>query len=48
MGGVVERSKIDQIERVLNRELKERFAAGAVQRGVLLQHGDDPAIARDS
>jgi Peptidase family S41/N-terminal domain of Peptidase_S41 in eukaryotic IRBP len=40
----VERSEIAQIERVLNHELKERFAAGAVQRGVLLQHGDDPAI----
>jgi hypothetical protein len=45
MGGAVERSEIDQIERVLNRELKERFVAGSVQRGVLLQHGDDPAIA---
>jgi Peptidase family S41/N-terminal domain of Peptidase_S41 in eukaryotic IRBP len=44
MGGAVERAEIDQIERVLNHELKERFAAGAVQRGVLLQHGDDPAI----
>jgi Peptidase family S41/N-terminal domain of Peptidase_S41 in eukaryotic IRBP len=40
----VERSEIAQIERVLNHELKERFAAGSVQRGVLLQHGDDPAI----
>jgi hypothetical protein len=45
MGGAVERSEIDQIERVLNRELKGRFAAGAVQRGVLLQHGDEPGIA---
>jgi Peptidase family S41/N-terminal domain of Peptidase_S41 in eukaryotic IRBP len=43
-GGTVERAEIDQIERVLNHELKERFAGGAVQRGVLLQHGDDPAI----
>jgi hypothetical protein len=42
----VERSEIAQIERVLNHELKERFAAGAVQRGVLLQHGDDPAVGR--
>ncbi|MGH3179704.1 MAG: S41 family peptidase, partial [Streptosporangiaceae bacterium] len=25
-------------------ELRERFLAGAVQRAVLLQHGDDPAI----
>ncbi len=44
MGGTVERAEIDQIERVLNHELRERFAGGAVQRGVLLQHGDDPAI----
>ena len=40
----MERAEIDQIERVLNHELKERFAGGAVQRGVLLRHGDDPAI----
>ena len=40
----MERAELDQIERVLNHELKERFAPGAVQRGVLLQHGDDPAI----
>jgi Peptidase family S41/N-terminal domain of Peptidase_S41 in eukaryotic IRBP len=44
MGGTVERAETDQIERVLNHELKERFAGGAVQRGVLLRHGDDPAI----
>jgi hypothetical protein len=44
MGGTVERAEVDQIERVLNHELKERFAGGAVQRGVLLQYGDDPAI----
>jgi hypothetical protein len=31
---------------VLSHELQERFAAGAVQRGVLLQHGDDPAVGR--
>ena len=42
----MERSEIAQIERVLNHELKERFAAGAVQRGVLLQHGEDPAIGQ--
>src|ERR1700722_5948808 len=33
------------VERVINHELRERFAAGAVLRGVLLQHGDDPEIA---
>jgi len=44
MGGTVERAEKDQIERAINHELKERFAAGAVQRAVLLEHGDDPAI----
>ncbi len=40
----MERAEKDQIERVINHHLQERFAAGAVQRAVLLEHGDDPAI----
>jgi len=32
------------VERVINHEMQERFGAGAVQRAVLLQHGDDPAV----
>jgi hypothetical protein len=40
----VERAEKDQIERIINHGLKERFAAGAVQRAALLEHGDDPAI----
>jgi hypothetical protein len=40
----VERAEHDQLERVINHELKERFAEGSVQRAVLLEHGDDPAI----
>ena len=40
----MERAELDQIERVINHELRERFLAGAVERAVLLQHGDDPAI----
>ena len=40
----MERAEQDQVERAINHELKERFAEGAVQRAVLLQHGDDPAI----
>jgi hypothetical protein len=32
------------VERVINHEMQERFGAGVVQRAVLLQHGDDPAI----
>jgi peptidase S41-like protein len=44
IGGTVERAEQDQLERVINHELTERLAAGAVQRAVVLQHGDDPAI----
>ena len=44
MGGTVERAEKAQIERVINHQLKERFGMGAVQRAVLLEHGDDPAI----
>ena len=40
----MERAELDQIERVINHELRERFLPGAVERAVLLQHGDDPAI----
>ncbi len=40
----MERAELDQIERVINHELRERFLTGAVQRAVLLQHGEDPAI----
>jgi hypothetical protein len=40
----VERAEKAQIERVINHNLKERFAAGAVQRAVLLEYGEDPAI----
>jgi hypothetical protein len=40
----VEQAEISRIERIINRELKERFGVGAVRRAVLLQHGDDPAI----
>ena len=40
----MERAEKNQIERVINHELKERFPAGAVRRAVLLEHGDDPAI----
>jgi hypothetical protein len=44
MGGAVERAEKDQIERVINHAVKDRFTAGAVQRAVLLEHGDDPGI----
>jgi Peptidase family S41/N-terminal domain of Peptidase_S41 in eukaryotic IRBP len=44
MGGTVERADKAQIERVINHELKRWFSEGTVQRAVLLDHGDDPAI----
>jgi len=40
----VEQGELDQIERVINHELRTRFLTGAVERAVLLQYGDDPAI----
>ena len=40
----MDRAELDQIERVINYELRERFTADAVRRAVLLQHGDEPEI----
>ena len=40
----MDRAELDQIERVINHELSERFTPGAVRRAVLLQHGDEPEI----
>src|SRR5690349_22022704 len=40
----MERAEQAMVERVINREMQKRFSAGAVQRAVLLQHDDDPAI----
>jgi hypothetical protein len=40
----MERGEQAMVERVINHEIQERFSAGAVQRAVLLQHDDDPAI----
>ena len=37
-------AEASRIERVINRELAERFPGGAVLRAVLRQHDDDPAI----
>jgi Peptidase family S41/N-terminal domain of Peptidase_S41 in eukaryotic IRBP len=44
MGGAVERAEQEQVQRVIDHEIKDRFPDGAVRRAVLLQHGDDPAI----
>ena len=40
----MDRAELDQIERAINHELRERFTADAVKRAVLLQHGDEPEI----
>jgi peptidase S41-like protein len=40
----MERAGLGMAERAINHEMNERFAAGAVRRVVLLQHGEDPAI----
>ena len=40
----MEQSVKEQAERAVNHFLADIFAAGAVQRAVLLKHGDDPAI----
>jgi Peptidase family S41/N-terminal domain of Peptidase_S41 in eukaryotic IRBP len=44
MGGTVERADKDQIERVINHTMKERFGLGTAEQAVLLEYGDDPAI----
>jgi hypothetical protein len=44
MGGTVERAEKEQIERVITHGLREWFSQDAVQRVVLLEHGEDPAI----
>ena len=40
----MEQAEQAMVERVINHVMQERFGAGAVQRAVLLQHGDDPAV----
>jgi hypothetical protein len=40
----VERADKDQIERVINHNVKKWFGEGVVERAALLEDGDDPAI----
>ena len=40
----MDQAETSRIERVINRELGERFPDGAVLRGEVRQHDDDPAI----
>jgi hypothetical protein len=44
MGGTVERAEKDQIERVINHTMKERFGLETAEQAVLLEYGDNPAI----
>jgi hypothetical protein len=40
----VDQAELEQLQRAINHEMRERFALGSAQRAVLLQPGDDPAI----
>jgi hypothetical protein len=40
----VDQAELEQLQRAINHEMRERFGAEAVQRAVLLWPGDDPAI----
>jgi peptidase S41-like protein len=40
----VERDEREQLNRVVDHEVKGHFPAGAVRRAVLLRHGDEPGI----
>lgn len=40
----MEQAELDQLERLVDHEIKARFPDGAVERAVVLQPGDDPAI----
>lgn len=40
----MEQAELNQLERAVDHEIRARFPEGAVERAVLLQHGDDPGI----
>jgi hypothetical protein len=40
----VDQAELEQLQRAVDHEMRERFGAGAVQRAVLLRPGDDPGI----
>jgi len=40
----VDQAELEQPQRAVDHEMRERFGAGAVQRAVLLRPGDDPGI----
>jgi hypothetical protein len=40
----MERAALDQIQQMIDGEVKERFPEGAVRRVELLQYGDDPVV----
>ena len=40
----VDQAELEQLQRAIDHEMRERFGAGAVQRAVLVRAGDDLAI----
>jgi hypothetical protein len=40
----VDQAELEQLQRAIDHEMRERFGAGAVRRAVLLRPGDDSAI----
>ena len=40
----MERAELEQLERVVDHEIKARFPRDTVQRVLVLQHGDDPVV----
>jgi hypothetical protein len=44
MEAAMDEAQLERIQRAINHEVRERFLPGAVERAVLLQHGDDPTV----
>ena len=40
----MDEAQLERIQRVIDHEVRGRFLPGAVERAVLLQYGDDPAV----
>jgi peptidase S41-like protein len=44
MEAAMDEAQRERIQRAIDYEVRERFLPGAVERAVVLQHGDDPAV----
>ena len=40
----MEQEALEKVQRLLDEDIKARFPAGVIERVVLLQHSDDPAV----